>query len=95
MLNETARHPIVYFVVVLVLTVAILSPLLVVNSISYADNCSAPPGTPSSPLCNGGSCDCYIPYQGRGGHVWEGVVATGWYYTGCMVTWKSGCCDFC
>ena len=85
-------------ILLLVLIAVVLSPLLFVRSVSYADyssNCRAPSGTSQDPICNGGACNCYVPYAGRGGHIWVGIPVYGQFITQCMTTWKSGCCDFC
>lgn len=50
--------------------------------------------------CGGSACDCTVPYHGRGGHVWDGceiIYGTNPLnsYTVCIVTYRSGCEDFC
>ncbi len=92
------NRKIILSVLLIIFISVLVLPFVFVRSVSYAGystNCVVPPGTPQSPICNGAACDCYVPYAGRGGHIWVGVPSYGQFIQQCWTTWRSGCCDFC
>ena len=81
-------------IALILIIVTLLAPLLLTTkSVAYATKCTLDPSP--SYNCGGSARDCVIPYHGRGGHAWEGILSYGQFIQQCVVMDRTGCCDFC